>query len=86
MRHTDLIVAVEQVQSGAETHSGVQPAGYGKFRRFRGHVEQGDDEGQHRSHCTIRAAERDDGAVWSVFFFPFLFALYRCDFRLNLYD
>lgn len=43
MCHPDLTVSVEQVQSGAETHSGVQPAGHGKLRRFRGHVEQGDD-------------------------------------------
>lgn len=74
MCHPDLTVSVEQVQSSAEAHSGVQPACYGKFRRFRGYVEQGDDQGQHRSGCTTRAAERDDGAVWSVSFSPFLFA------------
>lgn len=52
-----------QVQRGAETHSGVQPAGDGELRGLRGYAEQGDDQGQHRSSCTARGPQRNDGGL-----------------------
>lgn len=40
-----------QIYSGAETHCGVQPGCHGELWGFRGHVEQGHDQGQHRGRC-----------------------------------